>query len=164
MSDAEVNLYDEVKALKTRYADSFDGWLEPYLRSLLATLENHRGDTPSCELFAAMFEEAFTTTPVDYDETWANLVGVPEDDSFDCVLETLRFLVADLRRIEAQVAHAHHRSSPGIQSPSGQMWHHFDPFSYLDVGVSGVVDFSGSVKCDDWTLLKGIFIIGTGYE
>ncbi len=137
--------------------------MEDYLRALLSLCLSKKNETPSIHLFYTMLDEAFTASPLPFEDEWLRVTKSPDenqfmykftnpalfiatnlavninDPNFDFLQQVLIFQIADLRRMRDKELKDEYRYF-GIDSPTGNRWYNFDPFTNLECGLRCLED------------------------
>lgn len=166
------SLYDNIRA---HGKPEVEPTLEVYLRSFHALLQLNT-EKPSYDLFFEIARDAFHTAPSPLNDSWMEITEPPkiEEDSENSkaiALETLIFLISDLRRMDHEGLL---KRDPvilcgGITSPSGHSWYNLEPHLFLECAARGAVDIAGSeadVQLDEisWSEFASILDLGRVYE
>jgi HEAT repeat protein len=134
------DIYLLVTSFETTYGDNPPS-LEEYLRSLWRIVSQSQVSSPSLEQVAEWLTAAFTIEPPPFDPEWMKRVKdyssslQTQDDWENLIL----FQIADLRRMADAGQLEDEQRYYGIDSPSGERWYNFDPFTYLECGVRGAL-------------------------
>ena len=80
--------------------------------------------------------------------------------------EVIKFQLAELSRMRASGQLADESKFFGIVSPSGHGWYNFDPFSLLECGARGLMDYAGedAPVRGGWEMLGELLEMGRAYE
>jgi hypothetical protein len=91
--------------------------------------------------------------------------------SFELALETIAFLIADLRRMDKAGILSLDPSIiyGGIDSPTGNRWYNFDSSTFIECGARGARDLVGNdreteLSTISWSEVASIIELGRDYE
>ncbi|MBI1881053.1 MAG: hypothetical protein HYR94_22975 [Chloroflexi bacterium] len=151
-------------------AASYQGTLEDYLRSLWKLIQQQCDEPASFALLANLLEEAFSTEPIPFDESWLSYTGPPAmvypdqtSDDFGYVRDVILYQIADLHRLRLMGA-LDQPSWFGIKSPScNHYWYNFYPETYLGCAIQGLSP-SSDYSEPNWGDLAILLWIGQIYE
>jgi hypothetical protein len=169
------SIYDfekSVTELIKRNEDNYKSTLEEYLRSILFQLDLKKYSKCSFDFIYEILEKAFQSDKAEFNQEWLEY-DKPVDmdsneDGYSCLIKTVFFQIADLRRMKDSGQLNDENRFFGIVSSSGNSWYNFDVFTYLERGVSGLVDhFEIDTYSDDqidWDVFIGLLELGRLYE
>lgn len=150
---------------------------EEYLRKLLGQIMLNKGIKPTSELFLQLFESALNSKPIKITNDWfdikepglfSNMEEIEKLNisDYDYTLDTIKFFVADLKRMEENELKDPMRGY-GITSPSGARWYNFTMCSFIEAAFA-LLDESSDIEMDDeelpWYYIASILIVGKIYE
>lgn len=150
---------------------------EKYLRKLLGQLLLNKEKKPTSELFLQLFESALNSEPVEITDDWFNvkepgLFSSVEEmkklniNDFEYTLDTIKFFVADLQRMEEKELENPMRGY-GVTSSSGARWYNFTMCGFVDASFA-LLDESNDKEMDNadlpWYYIASILIVGKIYE
>jgi hypothetical protein len=150
--------------------------LEEFLRAVYALIRRHDRGIMTYSILLDVYRRSFDSEPCTFDETWMNATAPPEitpeeDDAKDLALQTLAFLVADLRRMERAGILSEDPTIlyGGVDSPSGNRWYNFDPSTFIECGARGALDHVGDegereIAAISWGEVASIIELGRIYE
>lgn len=168
---------EELKIL-VQGVDEYNIPEEAYYRKLLFQVELNAAKNVTADLLLHIFKESFSSKSVQFDENWNTIEEPPlfaddKDRSLEEELEftknTLRFFIADLRRLGVRALKDPHRGF-GLTSSSGAKWYNFDITSIVYGWDSFCNDSSGtsaenSNECIySWCDISDILVFGKSYE
>lgn len=128
-------LYKAIETLIKEKENSPVISLEEYLISLLGRgLEKKRESELSLNEFFSLLSDSFSPWRKEIE-----LVNKFNEDEpgFSGWQATLRRQIKDLKEMKRNGILHNEYMALGIDSPSGQRWYNFDPFSYIECGVAG---------------------------
>ena len=142
--------------------------LETYLLALYNLTTQHKDNIFTATLCLELLKQAFTETPVLYNEKWTTIRTMPETDSmsaFDYTQAVILFQIAELPRMRGKELQDKQRYMR-ITSETGYDWYNFDAFSLLECGAQGLSDYIGKEETipDDWHFLGDLLDLGRYYE
>ena len=171
--------------------DRYSSSLEAYLRSLWMLVNQYKNTTVTYALLVKLLEEAFLTTPPDFNHEWLRyekpiswnykdgtyvieklenhkiIIVERNVDTFRILKHTILFQIADLYRMRDKQLKDEYRYF-GVQSPTGNSWYNFDVFTYLKCSTGGIQDHTQHIEVEftdcDWAVLAGILELGRLYE
>lgn len=127
--------------------------LEDYLRALWAITRPHRDEPITANRVANLFERALVAEPAAFDPSWYTTYEITPDDTGEPYRDwenTILFQITDLRRMDDEGIIDDDERYFGLTSPSGAHWYNFDPVTYLECGVRGLV---GGFEADEVVVL-----------
>jgi len=159
------------------------GSIEEYLRSVWSSILTHQNKTPTYHLFGEILQTAFHAQPAPFENEWMKYEAPPQElhsfteldkpfnreADFTCVKSEILFLIAELHR--TQNPGQDKMKYFGVVSPTGHSWYNWDPFTYLECAMAGLIShlqagllkrFDGS-RCN-WSLLAFLLEMGRIYE
>jgi hypothetical protein len=130
--------------IETR-ATSYQGTLEDYLRSLWKLIQQYRDERVSFALLANLLEEAFSTQPMPFDESWLTYTRPPRmvypdqtSDDFGYVRDVILYQIADLYRLRS-LGVLDPPSWFGVKSATcDHYWYNLYPDTYLGCAIQGL--------------------------
>ncbi len=142
--------------------------LETYLLALYSLTTQHKDNIFTATLCLELLKQAFTETPVLYNEKWTTIRTMPETDSmsaFDYTQAVILFQIAELHRMRGKELNNEMRSF-GITSETGYDWYNFTPLDFLECGARGLCDYIGEEEtiANDWYFLGYLLDLGRYYE
>lgn len=168
INEFESKVYELLKS----YGQNYKLSLDEYLRSLWGLILEHRNEEFNFTLLASLLEQAFSSKPVQFEESWfsytepANFQNFKDD--FDCLKKTILFQISDLRRMDMKGMLKNELKYFGIESPTEHIWYNFDPHTYLKCAISGLkANFEcGRINGQNikWTILARFLELGRIYE
>jgi len=134
------DLYLRVRNLESLLEGKDARSLEEYLRALWSLAKDHGQPEIMLPLFLNWIENAFATPAPEFDSSWNKVFPDFEKDwdSYEDWHSMILFQIADLRRIKNAGQLSDKFRYFGLQSPSGESWYNFDPFTYLECAIRGV--------------------------
>ncbi len=123
-----------------------------------------------------LYQQSFESEPVAFDDAWIKLTRSPErpedaEGSRELALETIAFLIADLRRMDKAGILSLDPSIiyGGIDSPTGNRWYNFDSSTFIECGARGARDLVGNdreteLSTISWSEVASIIELGRDYE
>jgi hypothetical protein len=150
---------------------------EVYLRKLLGQLVQCQGLQPSPELFIDIFESSLNAEPVEIEGNWYELkepklfsnLGEIERlgiDEFEYTINTIRFFVADLKRMEDKELKNPYKGY-GVTSSSGARWYNFTMCGFVQASFQDLHERNDREMIDSelsWYYIASILIFGKMYE
>ena len=172
--DIFLNQLESILAGEQNYTSE-----EEYFRRLLFQVELNSSEQVTPQLLLNVFEKSLTSSEATkFNEDWNNLEEpelFPDFDSmsaqenFDFTKNTIRFFVADLRRLGDKVLKDPYRGY-GITSSSGCRWFNYDIISVFNGWYSFYND-SVEINAENnselvylWSDISDILLFGKGYE
>lgn len=180
--DLQEFVMEVIEEQKTEYKGSLD----EYLRSVWASIQRHRNETPSYGLFAQIIRESFLARPAVFEDEWMMYKAPPSDlhsravssarssskdgqADFECLKSEVLFLIAELKRMKPLWKDESRYF--GVQSTTGHTWYNWDPSGYLECATAGLISHSkgGLLTQHDtsdcnWALFAFILELGRIYE
>jgi hypothetical protein len=134
------DFYLFVRGFEAKYGDSLPS-LEAYLRALWQIASQSQITSPNVQRIADWLDAAFTTKPAPFDPKWRerSLDYTSSLETRDDWENVILFQIADLRRMADAGQLEDKWRYFGIDSPSGERWYNFDPLTYLECGIRGVL-------------------------
>lgn len=123
--------------------------------------------------FLTILDKAFSKVPDSSFHDEIQLSKKPpmideEDGNYDTLKDTLFFQINDLTCIEKDDSLINNQLKYfGIDSPNGNRWYNFDPFTYLKCASSWLVDYYGETSHIDyisWGMFANFLEMGRSYE
>ncbi|WP_420573212.1 hypothetical protein [Kordia sp.] len=152
---------------------------ETYFRKLLFQVMLNTGNEVTATLLLDIFKKSFTSEAIIFDEKW-NRIEEPlpfqdttmmnTNEAFEFTINTIQFLIADLRRLGNKVLNDPNRGF-GVSSSVGTRWYNFDITAIVD-GWNGFYATGSDISTKDttntseytWCDIADILLIGKGYE
>jgi hypothetical protein len=162
---------------------TYVGSIEEYLRSVWSSILVHRNDAPTYHLFGEILQKAFHAQPAPFESEWMKYNAAPQElrslmvlekpfsreADFTCLKREILFLIAELHRMQDHVQDK--MKHFGVVSPTGHSWYNWDPFTYLECAMAGLISHreGGLLKRADesrcnWSLFAFILELGRIYE
>lgn len=164
--------------------------LEIYLLTIYRDLNDNREKyikiKPTFDFFLEIFKNAFSEKPALFDENWLKISKSPSADilsrkftnfnikiankdfkehivDFEFTIEVLKFQISELHKMKNKELKDKYRYF-GIDSPSGNRWYNFDPFTNLSCGVRCMKDNEDINNPIDWSFIGKLLEDGRVYE
>lgn len=152
---------------------------EEYFRRLLFQVEINSNKKVTSLLLLNIFKESLTSSKViNFNNDWNNL-NEPElfpdfesmstKENLEFTKETIRFFIADLRRLGDKVLKDPHRGL-GVTSSSGCRWYNYDISTIFNGWYSFYYDAAeiateiATETVYSWSDISDILMFGKGYE
>lgn len=151
---------------------------EEYFRKLLFQVALNSGKKVTAALLLTIFKTSFTSESVQFDRSWNSIeepalftdaAQMSSKEELEFTKNTLRFFIADLRRLGDKALKDPHRGL-GLTSSSGTRWYNFDITSIVYGWDSFCNDSSGNSSENtneyiySWCDISDILLFGKGYE
>lgn len=161
-----------IASLTNEFEQIFTGTLEEYLRTLWSLIQIHRESEVSFSLLGQLLHDAFTNEPLPFDKSWLLYEKPPgiitndediHDVDFSILQQMICYQIADLYRMKQAGILDKPYIFLGTDSPTGNQWVNFDPFSYLRCAIASMTEDLSATKCY-WTDLTILLWLGQIYE
>jgi len=142
--------------------------LEVYLSALLRSVSRLRDQQPTWNLLALTLAWAFEDTPQNFNRAWLLQTEPPASvaqpgnmrtDSFEDLVQLLRFQIADLHRMAQSGKFEEPICEDGIESLTGHRWFNFNPASFLESAANAMSQYPANGTCS-WRELMTFLWLG----
>ena len=174
MKDKEFR--KRVLEVSDKYSKTYEGTLKEYLMAFWHIVQFKKENELSLEVLCDVVEQAFNLEPISFDAAWLKYTNEPYIDfkkkDFKDFKNAILFQISDLHKMEDESLLDNELKYFGIDSPTGNRWNNFDPFTYLGCATGWFEDYYGKYSIEEpdeetnisWSMLIRFLEMGRLYE